>query len=204
MRKISREEAYWENRYSLGRDSGEGSAGKGRDWKWKMINEFAANITSVIDVACGDLRFWKGNPGKYVDDYIGIDISRTIIEKNKEIQQNNCKFICAPAEKRIDLKAPFVFCMDVLFHIMDDDTYEAILENLCYYSSRFIFIHTWINNYFGDRIRGPFTDGNYMTFRRFEEYFPIFNTAGFSNPQIRRNPNKIGALYIFRKKEGLN
>jgi len=200
MRRISREAAYWEKRYSLGGDSGEGSAGKGRDWKWKMINEFAPNITSVIDVACGDLRFWNGRPDKYVDDYIGIDISKTIIERNRKIQQSNIKFICAPAEKRIGLKAPFVFCMDLLFHIMDDDTYEAILENLCYYSSRFIFVHTWINNCFGDRIRGPFTDGNYMTFRRFEDYFPIFNREGFSNPQVRRNPNRVGALYIFRRR----
>jgi len=194
----TREEAYWETRYSLGYDSGEGSAGEGRDWKWKMITEFAPRITSVIDVGCGDLRFWKGEPIKYV----GIDISKTIIERHRKIPRKNWKFIRAPAEKRIeDLEAPFVFCMDLLFHIMDDDKYETILENLCYYSSRFIIIHTWINNCFGDRNEGPFTDpeGQYMTFRRFEDYFPIFDKRGFSNPQIRRNPNGIGALYFFQK-----
>jgi len=194
----TREEAFWETRYRLGDDSGIGSAEEERDWKWKKITEFAPRISSVIDVGCGDLRFWKDEP----DRYVGIDISKTIIERNRMIPRMNWKFICAPAEKRIDgLKAPFVFCIDLLFHIMDDDRYEAILENLCYYSSRFIIIHTWINNFFGDRDRGPFTDpdGQYMTFRRFEDYFPIFDRRGFSNPQIRRNPNGIGALYFFQK-----
>jgi len=189
------EEAYWESCYSLGYGSGEGSAGRGRDWKWEVITEFAPKITSVIDVGCGDLRFWKGNP----DRYVGIDISETIIERNRKIPRKSWKFICAPAEKRIDgLKAPFVFCIDLLFHIMDDDRYEAILENLCYYASRCIFIHTWINNCFGDRDRGPFTDGKYRTFRRLEDYFPIFDRRGFSKPHIRRNPNGVGALYLFQ------
>lgn len=190
------EEAYWEVRYRHGYDSGEGSAGEERDWKWKAITEFAPKITSVIDVGCGDLRFWKGEP----DRYVGIDISKIIIERNRKIPRENWKFICSPAEERIDgLKAPFVFCIDLLFHIMADDRFEAILENLCYYSSRFIFIHTWINNILGDRDRGPFTDGNHMTFRRFEDYFPIFDERGFPNPQIKRNPNGVGALYVFQK-----
>lgn len=194
----TQEEAYWEIRYNLGCNSSESCAGDERDWKWKMITEFAPRITSVIDVGCGDLRFWKAGPKP--GRYIGIDISRTIIERNKGIPERNRKFICAPAEKRIDgLKAPFVFCIDLLFHIMDDDRYEAILENLCYYSSRFIFIHSWINNFFGDRNRGPFTDGKYMTFRRFEDYFHIFKRREFSNPLIKRNPNGIGALYLFQK-----
>ena len=192
----TQEEAYWETRYSLGYDSGIGSAGEERDWKWKTITEFAPKITSVIDVGCGDLRFWKGD----LDRYVGIDISKTIIDRNKKIPRGNFKFICAPASKRIDgLNAPFVFCVDLLFHIMDDNRYEAILENLCYYSSRFIVIHTWIINCFGDRDQGPFTDGHHETFRRFEDYFPIFDRWGFSNPQIRRNPNGIGALYLFQK-----
>jgi len=193
----TREEAFWETRYSLGYDSGEGSAGVEADWKWKMIIEFMPRITSVIDVGCGDLRFWKAGPKP--DRYVGIDISETIIEKNRRIPERNHKFFCAPAEKRIyGLKAPFVFCIDLLFHIMDDNRYEAILENLCHYSSRFIFIHTWIDNFFGDRDRGPFTDGKHMTFRRFEDYFPIFDRNGFSNPLIKRNPNGIGALYLFQ------
>ena len=191
------EEAYWEYRYLKGYNSGEGSAGEERDWKWKTITGFAPKITSVIDVACGDLRFWKGLWKGDPDRYVGIDISKTIIEENRKMQID-WDFIWSPAERRIEgLKAPFVFCMDLLFHIMDDDRYEAILENLCYYSSRFIFIHTWINNPLGDRDQGPFTDGKYMTFRKFEDYFPIFEERGFSSPQIRLNPNDVGALYFF-------
>ena len=192
------EEAYWETRYSQGLNSGAGSGGEERDWKWKAITKLVPEMTyalfqSVVDVACGDLRFWEGRIGP--EEYVGIDISKTIVEENRR-KQPNWDFIWSPAERRIEgLKAPVVLCMDLLFHIMDDDRFEAILENLCYYSSRYILIHTWIVNPLGNR--EPYTDGEYMTFRRFEDYFPLFEKNGFSNQTISNNPNGVGALYFF-------
>ena len=187
------EEAYWETRYSQGLDSGKGSGGEDRAWKWAIITKLVPKMTSVVDVACGDLRFWEGRIG--LEKYVGIDISKTIVEENRR-KQPDCDFIWSPAERRIEgLKAPVVLCMDLLFHIMDDDRFEAILENLCYYSSRHILIHTWIMNPLGNR--EPYTDGKYMTFRRFEDYFPLFEKNGFSNQTISNNPNGVGALYFF-------
>ena len=87
------EEAYWETRYSLGQNSGEGSGGEGRDWKWKVITKLVPKMTSVIDVACGDLRFWEG---RIAEEYVGIDISKTIVEENRR-KQTNWDFIWSPA-----------------------------------------------------------------------------------------------------------
>ena len=72
---------YWEQRYSKGDTSGPGSIGKAREWKWSIIDEEIPLIDSVIDLGCGNLAFWEGRcPPK---DYVGIDISPTIIRKNR-------------------------------------------------------------------------------------------------------------------------
>lgn len=71
---------YWEKRYSIGGSSGKGSIGKERAWKWSIIDNYSPNIQNVIDVGCGDLSFWSNRECK---DYTGIDMSETIIEKNK-------------------------------------------------------------------------------------------------------------------------
>ena len=136
-------EEYWEERYASGSASGCGSIGPSRTWKWDIINCYLPKIDRIIDVGCGDLSFWEGRSYK---DYTGIDISKTIIERNRE-KRPKWNFIVSPAETYINgVTGECVFCLDTLFHIMDDGTFISILENLCYYSTKYIFIHTWFRN----------------------------------------------------------
>jgi 2-polyprenyl-3-methyl-5-hydroxy-6-metoxy-1,4-benzoquinol methylase len=210
---------YWENRYASEGTSGDGSIGELRAWKWKVITEFLPTLDHVIDIGCGDLSFWDDRNCK---DYTGIDVSKTIIERNRK-KRPEWSFINSSAEKYMNgLKKEYVFCLDVLFHIMDLETFIAILNNLCSYSTDYIFIHTWIKNPFSRRnqlkgslyylrktnIRGmltamkiavlhPYTDGKYQYFRSLETYMYIFENNGFE--LLSKKINENNGFYIFRK-----
>lgn len=188
----SPEEKYWDTRYEAGRTSG----GFLFPWKWDVIEEFLPRLDHVVDVACGDLLLWEGRD---LEDYTGIDVSKVIIERNR-VQRPRWRFIHSPAEDLIPgLKKPMVLCISLLFHVMDEDRYIRILHNLCHYSSEVILIYTWLNNPFGDRKKGPFTDGVYQYFRRFEEYVHLFMENGFGIVSMREAPDGIGAFYLFKK-----
>ena len=198
---ITLKQNYWESRYNKGGDSGTGSRGWSRRWKWFCINR-CVNISdsTVIDVGCGDLDFWKGRSCKR---YTGIDISPTIVQLNKS-KKSDWNFICGDASKYYNL-APtdVVFCHDILFHIMDDETYLKILEHLTTYSKKYIFIYTWWKNPFSPKT----DDGLYQKYRTFDSYIYIFEQANFELTKKIKTPKLIypyGAMWIFKKKEMCN
>ena len=185
---------YWETRYAQGGNSGEGSIGRYRRWKWAIINRYAPNLARVIDIGCGDLTFWEK---KRLPEYIGIDISKTIINRNIEAHPHS-KFIHAPAEITIPgLQAPTVLCLDLLFHIMNDAAYTQILKNICEHSTDKIFIYTWMKNPWKNKA----TDGKYQTFRRLELQLPLFYEQGFDLVERVPCPFDVGAMYVFQYKE---
>jgi len=211
---------YWEGNYKKGGTSGPGSIGQVRRWKWESIGKYAGQITDVIDVGCGDLSFWEGKtpPSRY----IGIDISQTIIDRNRN-RWPNSTFICSSADRTLKLEqARTVFCLDVLFHIMDDEIYKSILVNLTLYSSEWIFAYTWRKNPFTspifrtrvalssllhrklglalENIGDQSSDGLYQKYRKFEDYFPLLLENGFEIKarETSGRLDDLGLLYVFR------
>jgi len=168
-------------------------------------------LPKVIDVGCGDLTFWDAGSLRLVDplswhthgimlpeEYIGIDISDTVIMRNRRLYKG-CKFIASSSHVlNQGLKAPVVFCIDLLFHIMDDMAFIDTLRNLCHYSEDLIFIHTWKYNPF----KGSTSDGIYQKYRSLEAYFRIFMELGFTLVDEKLNPNLIGCLYVFKQNDG--
>lgn len=207
---------YWEDRYRQGGASGEGSVGEVRAWKWKIIDSYVPNLESVVDVGCGDLRFWLGRKCK---DYVGIDVSNTILERNKSLHPD-WRFILASSDKFIkSLKKECVFCFDLLFHIMNEDSFVKTLHNICRYSSRYVLIHTWKHNPFSRPhafrrfLRNPSfltlkyvvfpsnTDMKYQYFRLLTDYDEIFQKYNFQLLGEHENSNKEGCMYVFEKKK---
>lgn len=198
IRKLfSTKNNYWDMRYKFGGNSGSGSINDHREWKWKQIYLTIPEINDVIDVGCGDLSFWddkfcKNYLGIDISkNYIGIDISKTIIERNKEIRKN-WLFLNDNATFKYDIKADTVFCLDVLFHIMDDNDYFKIINNIMDYSNHWLVIYTWDKN--------PMTKENklYQCYRRFpvEHVMDKFILVKHE----KDTTDKYGAIYIFKRK----
>jgi hypothetical protein len=139
------EKNFWDSRYARGGTSGLGSVGINREWKWGVITSVLPFIDQVIDVGCGDLSFWEG---RSCPNYIGIDISETIINKNR-VEKPEWTFFVSPADHFIQgINSKCVFCFVLLFHIMDTTDFIKILNNICNYSTDYVFIYTWMENPF--------------------------------------------------------
>jgi len=113
-----------------------------RSWKWSVIDRYVDALDDVMDVGCGDLSFWEGRDCKR---YIGLDLSKSVLQENRR-RRPLWSFICADAAQTLRVRARIVLCMDVLFHVLDESRYQAILRNLSAYTDRWLFLGTWNRN----------------------------------------------------------
>ena len=92
---------YWEKRYSLGGNSGQGSYGKSAEFKSEILNKFVREncISSVTEYGCGD-----GNQLTYAEypQYIGLDISKQAVEFSSEL------FLEDSSKNELNLLAPII------------------------------------------------------------------------------------------------
>lgn len=215
----SREERYWEKHYATGGTSGEGSIGSIREWKWEQIRSIAGEVDNVVDVGCGDLSFWNDT---LPPTYTGIDISSTIVEKHRK-RHPAATFIVANAAIPQAVSGRIVLCMDMLFHIMDDEVFRGILMNLGRYAREWIFVYTWRVNpleaqetrrYVSDKLlrqgrlvsamrarMGSTSDYDYQTYRPFADYLHLIKDQGFALVETRSEPtiDRWGALYVLQR-----
>lgn len=140
---FSSSEQYWRERYEKGGNSGEGSYGALSKYKAEFINSFVAekNIGSVIEFGCGD-----GNQASLFtfDNYTGIDISEKCVKACKALLgKRGYNFIVL--EDYLDNKTDGAFdlalSLDVIYHLVEDDTYNSYIKNLFSASSRYILIY---------------------------------------------------------------
>lgn len=181
------QQEYWERRYRTGGNSGKGSRGSDRRWKWKVIHRYAGKPVDVLDVGCGDLAFWKGRD---CESYLGVDISPTIIAGDKELRPG-WNFLVARADELPPGRHDVVFCLDVLFHILDDREYARIVDSLIQATDGWLFIFTW------SRPPEEEYDKSYQRFRPFRDYLGRFSQNGLS--LVAEERRGIGSMYIFRR-----
>ena len=206
----------WNHHYEAGGKSAEDdNYREPTRWKHDILNRFyTPGKDTIIDVGCGDLQFWKDDltPG---DKYTGIDISETIAAKNHEKYPNQT-FIAASSDHTQNIKADVVICIDMLYHIMDDEVYLKTLGNLKKYAGSTILIYTWRKPPWSIARRvlmalvqfkntGQIpqdwltSDGNYQKYRDFlwvaEPLFsPEFHCIG------KYNYGTYGAMYVFSRR----
>ncbi len=130
---------YWEQRYALGGNSGAGSYGNLAKFKAQVLNEFVENhkIQSVIEFGCGDghqlslTRF---------PSYFGVDISETALAQCRSLYRDDpTKRFGArpPRSEKFDL----ALSLDVIFHLIEDNVFDAYMHDLFRYSRRFVMIY---------------------------------------------------------------
>ena len=140
-------EEFWETRYSLGGNSGQGSYGKFARFKADVLNEFVSEnaILSVIEFGCGD-----GNQlslAKY-PEYIGLDVSPTAISlcREKFGQDENKSFFLYSSSCFVDRQNIFLadlgLSLDVIYHLVEDEVYHAYMDHLFSASKKFVIVYS--------------------------------------------------------------
>lgn len=137
---------YWEQRYADGKNSGDGSYIEAlRTFKNGWIEQVIRwkKITSIIDWGCGDghqlvdLKF-KGK-------YIGVDVSRTAIEKCRELYKDRPNFEFFTAYDFIEEKGKMSkmgLSLDVIYHLVEDQVFDDYMCNLFDCSQKFVLIYS--------------------------------------------------------------
>jgi SAM-dependent methyltransferase len=137
-KKFITSQGYWEKRYYYGGNSGRGSYGEDARVKSNFLNDTLQNynIENVVDIGCGD-----GNNLSYFNamNYFGIDLSKTIIKKNKKkfindkskkfyLLRNNQEDIFKNINQSINKINTIILSFDVIFHLVEDKTYNDHLD----------------------------------------------------------------------------
>lgn len=139
---------YWEKRYHRNGTSGAGSYGILAEFKGEVINNLIKeyNIFSTIEFGCGD-----GNQIQYINykDYIGFDIAPSAINRciNLFAMDKDKTFLIYDPQKfnPEDYNADMVVCLDVLYHIMDEDDFIKTLNHIFMCSNKLIVLYTIIS-----------------------------------------------------------
>lgn len=136
---------YWETRYARGGNSGAGSYGKLAEWKAEIVNAWVAElgVTSVVDLGCGD-----GNQlslAKY-PRYLGLDMSATAVrmcierfrdDPTKSFLRYEPADLADPAGW---LRADLALSQEVIFHLIEDETFADYMRRLFNSAERYVII----------------------------------------------------------------
>ncbi len=166
---------FWEDRYSLGGNSGQGSYGKFAEFKAEVLNDFVGKkaILSIIEFGCGD-----GNQLSLFNypEYIGLDVSPTAISLCREKfarDKNKSFFLYSPScfvDRQNIFLADLGLSLDVIYHLVEDDVYHAYMDHLFSASRKFVIIYS------SDRDQAGGAHARHVRHRNFskrvEEYFP--------------------------------
>lgn len=212
---------YWNKRYSAGLNSGQGSIGELRKFKWDTIlSKTTIKNKSVLDYGCGDLSFWKDHIHPEVKKYTGYDISEFIILNHKQKWLDIHPRVSF-THNIVDVpKHDLVFCFDVLFHIIDENLFNYTLKNLISRAKDLLFIYTWRKNPLRYQFKFPpftkkgfliktriekITDNEYQKYRDFSDYFYKFTENDFEliGEFFNEKIDPYGCMYVFKKKSNL-
>jgi SAM-dependent methyltransferase len=132
---------YWERRYAAGANSGAGSYSHLAEFKAAVINSFVAahNVNSVIEFGCGD-----GNQLRLAEypSYFGLDVSKTAIEKCRELFKSDNHKSFALLSDYARENAELALSLDVIYHLVEDHVFEQYMRTLFEASSRYVIIYS--------------------------------------------------------------
>lgn len=169
------EKSYWNDRYSKGGNSGYGTYGDQLDKKLEWLK--GLDIKSITDIGCGDFYFGKNLLDMYPEaKYKGFDISEAIIERNKRIYPYSFEILSEKVPQ-----ADMVLCIDVLFHIMNEEDVEKTLS---------LLENSWTKYLALTAYERDEEKTNHVRIRKFD-------VSRFGIPIIREIVEKDGDLYFY-------
>jgi hypothetical protein len=133
---------YWERRYIRGGNSGAGSYNRLAQFKADIVNGFVAdnNINSVVEFGSGDGA--QLELAKY-PAYVGIDVSpAAVAETRRRFNNDGSKVFYLISEVPADLSADLSLSLDVIYHLVEDETFDAHMRALFDVAARFVIIYS--------------------------------------------------------------
>jgi hypothetical protein len=132
---------YWEQRYASLGNSGVGSYGKFAEFKAEILNAFVDenNVRTVIEFGCGD-----GNQLELstYPKYLGFDISETAIQKCRTLFAHDHAKSFELASHYSGEKADLALSLDVVYHLVEDQVFEAYMQLLFAASNGYVIIYS--------------------------------------------------------------
>ncbi len=135
--------SYWEQRYRQGGSSGSGSFGRLAEFKAETLNRFVEKmgIQSVIEFGCGDggqlalARYPR---------YVGIDVAEGSISAcHQRFAGDGTKSFYHTNRIPPDLgPCDLALSIDVIYHLVEDEVYEAYMGSLFAYAENFVAIYS--------------------------------------------------------------
>ncbi len=195
---------FWENRYAIGGDSGAGSYGPFAEYKADVINLFiqSHSIESVIEFGCGD-----GNQLSLLQcpQYIGLDVSSSAIRRcidrfSDDPTKSFYLYDSLSFADRVGIfRADMAISLDVLFHLVEDDIFEAYMHHLFNAAGRYVMIYSW------DVDRAPEQLAKHNLVRPFldhvQNHFPSWSLVNQIDSPFRYDQGSQGGglsnFYIF-------
>ena len=135
---------FWEKHYQNNGTSGTGSYNRLAAFKADFINKWLEEhqIRTVIELGCGD-----GNQLGMIhyQSYTGVDVSETIIKKNKDKFANDegkVFYVRYPKESYMNKKYELSISMDVIFHLLEENVYKEYMKDLFECSEKYVIIYS--------------------------------------------------------------
>jgi hypothetical protein len=188
---------YWEMRYRTGGDSGEGSYGAEAQYKATFLNAFVKQhaVASIVDFGCGD-----GNQLRdlRVPRYQGFDVSDAAIARCRERYAGDATKTFKPLGEYANERADVAMSLDVLYHLVEDDVFEAYLARLFAAAGKWVIVYA--TNYDDGRI----VRGRHVRHRRFtdaaERLAPAFRLIESPpRPQELEGDGERASFFVFER-----
>lgn len=133
--------AYWESRYGQGGNSGDGSYGVLAAFKAEFLNDFVRThgIRTVLEFGCGD-----GNQLTLAayPQYLGYDVSRNAIARCRALFAQDATKRFRTMEEYRGETAELTLSLDVIYHLVEDSTFEDYMHRLFCAAERFAIIYS--------------------------------------------------------------
>lgn len=132
---------YWQRRYRTGGTSGPGSYGELALFKAEVLNRFVSteNVTSLIEFGCGDGH--QLTLAEY-PAYIGYDVSPDAVKMCRERFSRDPLKSFKVMENYDRELADATLSLDVIYHLVEDDTFHQYMEILFNSSMKWVVVYS--------------------------------------------------------------
>lgn len=131
---------YWERRYASGRNSGPGSYNRLAEFKAQTLNQFVHThaITTVLELGSGDGA--QLELARY-PHYTGVDVAPTVIERARRNHAGDATKRFVLLSELEDEVAELTLSLDVIYHLVEDEVFDAHMRELFDRSTRYVAIY---------------------------------------------------------------